>query len=124
MQDFADYYFMEKTIASDDHDSATSTHEDNKCMMIGKKIADRFGLIFNGWWEFTYTFTIPEHVPNARNTLMAHNEEELIEKLQQRFPEYLAYIMKKKFPDGYKPDPTIPKDVVPECEPIDLDNFK
>ena len=117
MQRFSDFYVNEKTLNI--ADGEVKTDEDEVCMDVGQRLADRFGLKLNGWWETTYTFTIPEDVPNARNTFLAKNEEEVIKKLE-RFPEYLEYIMQKKFPDGYEPDPSIPLEPPIECEPLDL----
>lgn len=122
MLEFDTFYFAEKTIRFKDFEISRDKHPaDQKCVNAGQKLAKRFGLEFNGWWEMTFTFTIPEGVPNEKNTLMAKNESELIDKLKKRFPEYLKYIMKKNFPNGYKPDITIPNKPPKECEPIDLD---
>ena len=122
MQDFANHYFTEKTLATRDFQS--DNPNDNKCLAIGQRIADRFGLRFDGWWDFSYQFTIPEGLPNEKNTLLAKNEEEIISKIKERFPDFLSYTMEKNFPNGYKPDPTIPTDIQPECEPLDLDKLK
>jgi len=115
------YYFTEKTISSKEFNSEKSSYKDTKCMFIGQKLANKFDLIFNGWWETTYTFTIPAGVPNEKNTFMAHNEKEIIDKLQKRFPDYLEYIINKNFPDGYEPDLSIPMKPPIECEPIEFE---
>lgn len=120
---FMEYYFTEKTLNANDP-NVKFKGNDKICVLIGQKIAKRFGLLFNGWMEMTYIFTIPKGVPNERNTLMAKNEEELVQKLQQRFPQYLEYIMNKNFPNGYEPDPSIPKEPPAECEPLDLASLK
>jgi len=122
MINFAEYYLSEKTLNFTDDKSESK--EDFFCMGVGQKLADRFDLVFNGWWEYKYTFTIPEGVPNARNTILAGNESEIIEKFKERFPEYLDYIMKKKFPNGYKPDSNIPSEPPTECEPLDLNTIR
>ena len=119
---FSQFYFVEKTLATKDFESKDPN--DNHCMAIGQQLADRFGVRFDGWWEFTYTFTIPEGLPNEKNTFMAKNEEEFIRKLKERFPQFLEYTMKKNFSGGYKPDPSIPSIPPKECEPLDLDTLK
>jgi len=124
MQDFANHYFTEKTIATSRFDSKEGSPEENKCMEIGQRLADRFGLRFDGWWELSYQFTILKGLPDEQNTFLAKNEEEVFNSLQKKFPNYFGYIMGKNFPNGYKPDPSIPSDTIPECEPLDLDTLK
>jgi len=114
---FSDFYLSEKSISLRE---PIDTQKDKSCVLFGQRLADRFGLILNGWQEITFMFTIPQNVPNARNTFTAKNEEEIIKKLEARFPDYLDYIMKKNFPNGYKPDSSISKEPPDECEPMDL----
>jgi hypothetical protein len=122
---FLDFYLLEKTIDTTRF-SIDSIEDpvDKACISIGQKLAERFGLGLNGWMEMSFIFTIPAGVPNEKNTIFAKNESEIIQKLKERFPEYLEYIMKKNFPNGYKPDPLIPKIPPEECEPLDVEQLK
>jgi len=120
MLSFKKFYLFEKSISTRE---PVETQEDKKCILFGQKLANRFGLILNGWQEITFMFTIPADVPNGKNTLTSKNEEEIVQKLQKRFPEYFDYIMKKNFPNGYEPDSTLPKEPPQECEPMDLAGF-
>jgi len=121
MLNFYDYYLNEKVLNT--HSNDIKTKDDEVCINVGRQLSSRFGLKLNGWWEMTYTFTIPKGVPNEGNTFLAKNEKEIIEKLQKRFPEYLEYIMQKNFPDGYKPSLDIPNEPPTECEPLDLNSI-
>jgi len=121
MLSFTDFYLSEKTISTRE---PIETKDDETCIVVGQKLADRFDLKLNGWQEFTFMFTIPDGVPDGRNTFTAKNEEEIIEKLKSRFSKYLEYIMAKKFPDGYSPDPSLEKEPPIECEPLDLEQLK
>lgn len=117
MISFIDFYLSEKTI---DLKEPIKTQEDKACILFGQKLADRFGLILNGWQEFTFMFTIPKDTPNGTNTFTAKNELEIVKKLKERFPSYFDYIIKKNFPDGYSPEPSFPSTPPNECEPIDI----
>lgn len=119
MTSFAKFYLSEKSISTRE---PVETQEDKDCVLFGQKLANRFGLILNGWQEITFMFTIPDGLPDGRNTFTAKNEKELVNKLQEKFPAYFDYIMEKNFPNGYKPDPTF-SEPPQECEPMDLAGF-
>jgi len=116
---FADFYMSEKTIKI-----GNQSPDEQKCVEVGQRIAKRFDLMFNGWMEVAYLFSIPSNVPDAGNTLGAKNEIELAKKLKERFPAYFSYILKKNFPNGYRPDPTIPTEPPAECEPMNREELK
>jgi hypothetical protein len=97
MLSFIDFYLSEKTI--DTNKPRNLNPQEQICIDYGKKLADKFGFKLNGWMENSYVFTIPEGVPDEKNTLMGKSESEIIEKLKERFPSYLEYIIKK----GYEP---------------------
>ncbi|MFW6172730.1 MAG: hypothetical protein ACOC5T_03200, partial [Elusimicrobiota bacterium] len=63
-------------------------------------------------------------LPDEKNTFLAKNEKEILEKLKKRFPNFLEYTMKKNFPNGYKTDSSLPLEPPTECEPIDLEKMK
>lgn len=116
MISFVDFYLLEKTISLQE---PIETHEDKACILYGQKLAKRFDLILNGWQEIVFYFTIPKGFPNERNTFTAQNEKELVDKLKERFPDYFKYIMQKNFPNGYRPDSSLPSYPPKECEPND-----
>ena len=118
-------YLKEKTLDTNRKKiSFFKDPEDRACINVGYRLAQRFGLILNGWQEYTYMFTIPDNVPNEQNTFTAKNEKEIIEKLKLRFPEYLDYIMNFKFSNGYKLDYSIPEEPPVECDPLDLEALR
>jgi hypothetical protein len=117
---FTKFYFTEKTLAAR---KTFDSQADQKCLDVGQQMADRFGLKFDGWWEFSYQFTIPAGLPDEKNTFLAKNEKEILEKLKKRFPNFLEYTMKKNFPNGYKTDSSFPLEPPTECEPIDLEKM-
>lgn len=117
--DFMKHYFREKTIQLPGYKSDHIKNPDDiKCIQFGKELADRFGLLLNGWGEYVYYFTIPEGVPNEKNTFVAKNEEGVVNNLKKKFPEYLEYIMNKNFPYGYVPDERL-SEPPKECEYVD-----
>ena len=118
---FLDFYLLEKTIDTTRFGiDSIEDPVDKACISVGQKLAKRFDLELNGWMEMSFIFTIPAGVPNEKNTIFAKNESEIIRKLKERFPAYLDYIMKKNFPNGYKPDTSIPSEPPEECEPMDM----
>jgi hypothetical protein len=123
MENFADFYQIEKSINLTTQMINKLDNKDKECINHGKKLANRFDLILNGWGELFYYFTIPAGVPDEKNTFTASNESEIVEKLSKRFPDYFKYIMDKNFPDGYKPDISISDEPPDECEPMKLTDF-
>jgi hypothetical protein len=123
---FETYYFTEKSIDvnpfSPDKQRILGK-KDQICINYGKKLADRFDLILNGWQEWMFILTIPKNVPNAQNTFTAKNEQEIVKQLQLKFPDYWKYIVQKKFPNGYEPDSTIPNFPPEECEFVDINTW-
>ncbi len=87
MKHFEDHYFTEKTIATKGFSKGNPT--DSKCMEVGQKIADRFGLRFDGWMEIQYVFTILKGLPNEMNTFMATTEETVLSSLKENSPNTL-----------------------------------
>lgn len=68
---------MEKTIASNEIGSLSP--EDESLMKRGQELADKFDLIFNGWWEKFFTFTTKK----GKYSFAANNEDEIKQKLMQ-----------------------------------------
>lgn len=77
--EFKKYYFSEVTINAKEIGSIPPEQEE--LMAIGKNIADKYGLKFNGWWEIAYTFTTKEG-----DTFLAKDEKEVIQKLKKFYP--------------------------------------
>jgi len=99
MINFSKYYLSEKQILTYDQRSKKeikpSNDRDKKCIAFGKDLADKYGVILNGWGEMMYYFSIPAGVPDAENTFTANNEAELLEKIKDKFPKFYEYISKK-----------------------------
>ena len=120
MESFTNFYEKTLNIGQDE----IKTDEDKICIDMGHRLANRFGLKLNGWWEMLYTFTIPKGFPNEKNTFLARNELEIISNLEKKFPEYLEFIMNKNFPDGYEPDLSIPENPPKECQAISQEQMR
>lgn len=77
MYSFLEYYLMEKSINA--KEMGNLSPEDEALMQKGKALADKFNLIFNGWWEKFFTFTTKK----GKYSFAANNEDEIKQKLTQ-----------------------------------------